>query len=511
MGLHTSVVQTYRGLLDPEVVASHCKTARDFEEAGEFQEARDSLGELWQGVGNRPNTGDLPDPIKAELLLRTGTLTGWLGSEKQVPGAQEAAKDLITESAGIFERLGNSEKLAEARIDLAICYLREGGLDESRVTLRLALDGLGDLESEQRIRALTNSAIVEQVATRLDEALRIYRESGALVDASTNHAVKGRFHNSYALALKGLGLSQDREDYIDHALVEFAAARFHFEQAGHKRFRARVENNEGFLFGSLGRFKEAHEHLDRARALLLSVGDYTGAAGADDTRAQVLLMQGKNDVAEKVARSAVRSLERGDEQSALAEALTTHGKSLARLNQGQLARTVLDRAMDVARQAGDPNSVGVAALTTIEELGKELQLDERYQYFQAAESGLSNSQHRQIRLRLGECARHLVNSRTGGNGTASETSGMMFPAISNEKPIKTDWPAGYSLEAEVLSYEANLIRHALEATGGSVTRAARLLGVTHQGLAFILNGRHKDLLAIRTPVKRRRRSIIRYH
>jgi DNA-binding NtrC family response regulator len=68
-----------------------------------------------------------------------------------------------------------------------------------------------------------------------------------------------------------------------------------------------------------------------------------------------------------------------------------------------------------------------------------------------------------------------------------------------------------SLEEEVLKYEANLIRKALQQTGGSVTRAARLLGVTHQGLAFILNGRHSDLLAIRTPVKRRRKSIIRFH
>lgn len=509
MGLQTLVVQTKRGVLDPETIASRCEAARDFEEAGEFQKARECLDELWQGVGTRPHTDDLPEAIKAELLLRAGTLTGWLGSAKQVPGAQEAAKDLVTESAGIFERLGDSEKLAEARIDLAICYLREGGLDEARVTLSLALNGLGDIESEQRIRALTNSAIVEQVATRFDEALRIYRESGALVDASTNDAVKGRFHNSYALALKGLGLSLDREDYIDHALVEFAAARFHFEEAGHKRFGARVENNEGFLFASLGRFKEAHEHLDRARALLLSVGDRTGAAGADDTRAQVFLMQGKNEMAEGVARSAVRSLERGDEQTALAEALTTHGKALARLNQDQLARTALDRAMDVARQAGDPSSVGIAALTVLEELGKELQPNEKYQYFLTADSGLSNSQHRQIRLRLGECARQLViSTRTAGDTTLAETSAL--PGT-NGKPIKEDWPEGYSLEAEVLSHEANLIRQALQATGGSVTRAARLLGVTHQGLAFILNGRHKDLLAIRTPVKRRRRSIIRYH
>ena len=49
-----------------------------------------------------------------------------------------------------------------------------------------------------------------------------------------------------------------------------------------------------------------------------------------------------------------------------------------------------------------------------------------------------------------------------------------------------------SLEEQVLLYEGQLIRQALEASDGSVTRAARMLGVTHQGLAFILNGRHKS-------------------
>jgi DNA-binding NtrC family response regulator len=77
--------------------------------------------------------------------------------------------------------------------------------------------------------------------------------------------------------------------------------------------------------------------------------------------------------------------------------------------------------------------------------------------------------------------------------------------------IPVTMPPGFSLDAEVLRYEGTLIRKALEDSGGSVTRAARLLGVTHQGLAFILNGRHSDLLAIRTPVKKRRRSIIRHH
>ena len=506
MGLQTSVERAVPGRLNPEDIGVRCELAKQLEFAGDYQAAREALGELWQGVGTRPETRGLPEVTAANLLLRAGVLTGWLGSAKQVSASQELAKDLISESAAIFERLALSENVAEARVDLATCYWREGAIDEARVTLRLAVGTLGDIESEQRLRALLNSAIIEQSATRPAEALQILREAAPLFESSSNHGLKGKFHNEFGILLKGLGLSEDREDYIDQALVEFAAARFHLEQVGDKRVQARVENNEGFLFAGLGRFKEAHEHIDRARALHLSVGDHGLAAGADDTRAQVFLLEGKNDFAEKVARSAVKSLEHGGELSILAEALTTHGKALARLNRTQAARTSLDRAIEVAQRAGDPESSGLAALTIVEELRPVLQPVEVYDYFVAAESALSHSQNRQIRIRLGDVARQVLTSIRPDS--VAETA----PSSQTVANTETDsWPEGYSLERQVLGYEANLIRQALQATGGSVTRAARLLGVTHQGLAFILNGRHKDLLAIRTPVKRRRRSIIRYH
>src|SRR5262245_61338499 len=156
MGLQTTVVHWTPSLGDVDTVLSRCEAAKQLEEAGEFQAAREALGDLWQGLGVRPSLDDWPIEAKAELLLRTGTLTGWLGSANQVPGAQESAKDLISESAALFEQQGLNEKVAETRIDLAICYWREGGLDEARVTLQWALDTLGNLESEQRLRALLN-------------------------------------------------------------------------------------------------------------------------------------------------------------------------------------------------------------------------------------------------------------------------------------------------------------------------------------------------------------------
>ena len=497
MDLHTSVYEHVTESVVTDNVLPLCELAKNLEEAGEFDQAAEALQPFWTGLLNRPETAGLEESAKAELLLRSGTLTGWLGSAKQISGAQEVAKDLISESAALFESLALPEKVAEARVDLTICYWREGALDEARVTLRLVLESLGEVKSEQRLRALLNSAIVERAATREHDALKIFTEAAPLFDLSSNHALKGKFHNSYATVLRGLGSSERRDDYIDQALVEYAAAGFHFERAGLKRFQARVENNVGFLFGTIGRFDEAQEHLTRARALHLSVGDHGGAAGAEDTRAQVFLMEGNYEQAERVARRAVQALRRGGEQTVLAEALTTHAKALARLKQTQVARTTLDQAVEIAQNAGNPDRGGIAAVTAIEELSDYLSPDALQDYYRTAETLLSKSQNLSIKTRLGECARRVLSVSLTDADAATKESVSMTP--------------GFSLDAEVLRYEGNLIRRALEESGGSVTRAARLLGVTHQGLAFILNGRHSDLASIRTPVKRRRRSIIRSH
>jgi hypothetical protein len=185
----------------------------------------------------------------------------------------------------------------------------------------------------------------------------------------------------------------------------------------------------------------------------------------------------------------------------LAEALTTHGKALARLNQAPVARAALDQAVEIAQNAGSPDRGGVAAITAIEELSAYLSTEALQAYYSTAESLLSNSQNQTIKTRLGECARRVLST------ALANTSATDAASTSSQVSI----PPGFSLDAEVLRYEGSLIRRALEDSGGSVTRAARLLGVTHQGLAFILNGRHSELSSIRTPVKRRRRSIIRHH
>jgi len=69
---------------------------------------------------------------------------------------------------------------------------------------------------------------------------------------------------------------------------------------------------------------------------------------------------------------------------------------------------------------------------------------------------------------------------------------------------------GFILQRAVHEFEARFIEQALRESNGSVTRAARLLGMKrHQTLGEALRTRHKNLLDLKAPSPKRRKSIIR--
>lgn len=64
-----------------------CARAKELEEAGKFEDARLALSEFWQRIGDRPEVEGLDGAVRAEVLLRVGALSGWIGSARQIPGA----------------------------------------------------------------------------------------------------------------------------------------------------------------------------------------------------------------------------------------------------------------------------------------------------------------------------------------------------------------------------------------------------------------------------------------
>jgi CheY-like chemotaxis protein len=283
-------------------------------------------------------------------------------------------------------------------------------------------------------------------------------------------------------------------DYLDRALIEYSAASFHFEQAGNERYLARVENNLGYLFFTIGRYKDSHSHLDRARHLFLKLKDVGTAAQVDDTRARALLAQGHVAEAERLVRSAVKVLERGGQQALLAEALTTQGVALARLGNHPRARALLERAIEVAETTGDLEGAGRAKLSIIEELEEKIPAKELVSIYRSAIELLKNSQDPTMGKRLIACADKLLDTKGRLEAEGLESQ-------------EHTWE-GFSFKQHIHNGERAVIERALRDTGGSVTRAARLLGFRHhQSLIHLINSRHKDLLKTRSTVRKRRRHL----
>ncbi|HEV2800762.1 MAG TPA: tetratricopeptide repeat protein [Pyrinomonadaceae bacterium] len=482
-------------IADPDIsheerTQQRCELVKQLERLGNYEGAREAMGELWQGMGERPTIEGLAPFTMAEVLLRVGALTGWLGSVKQIKGAQEKAKNLISESMRLFDDLGNEEKTVEAHTELAFCYWREGEFDEARDILQEALYRLGKKDSEVKAITLLRSGIVERSAKRLNDALRIYMEASPLFAKCTDPVLRAKFHNEFANVLNYQSVAEHRKDYVDRALIEYTEASYYFEQVGHTRYQACVENNLGFLYSTIGSFSEAHEHLDRAQALLTTLKDTGPLAQVDETRAKVLLEQRRNVEAERLARAAVRVLENGGEKSLYAEALTTHGIALARLGKPHTAHEVLDKAIEVAQEAGDVESAGVAALTMIEEFGSKLSELELTEIYLRAAGLLEKSQNMATLKRLCECARRVL-------------------FLTHAAAAPPDWK-GFSFREAVRRYESHLIERALKDADGMVSKAAQYLGFKHHhSLISLLKNRHQHLLHVRTPIVPRKRSIIR--
>src|SRR3977135_2110373 len=97
-----------------------CDLAREFEDKGEYEDAREVLGEFWKRIGGQPKVEGLQASTTAEVLMRAGVLTGIIGSKNQIAEAQETAKDLISQSLAIFSSLNYKKKIEEARTELAL-------------------------------------------------------------------------------------------------------------------------------------------------------------------------------------------------------------------------------------------------------------------------------------------------------------------------------------------------------------------------------------------------------
>src|SRR5205085_1789195 len=210
-------------LTEDERIRLRCQIAADLMHAGRYEAAREALGELWPGIGERPDVKKLPPATAAEVLLQCGMLTGLLGHARNIAGAQEKAQDLLTEAVRKFQSQGRYEKASEAQCELGACYWRLGAYNEARLMMSEALKPLTDTDVELKAKILIRRTLVEISENKYYEALNILKEAAPVFE-SAGDALKGRWHGQKGLVLRKLAIAERRADYAVRAIGEVTAA-----------------------------------------------------------------------------------------------------------------------------------------------------------------------------------------------------------------------------------------------------------------------------------------------
>ncbi|MEA2203811.1 MAG: hypothetical protein QOE77_587 [Blastocatellia bacterium] len=471
-----------------EAARLRCQLALELKDQEDYESAQEVMRPIWSGILQPPKTDNLHPFVAAEVLLCVGILTCWIGSKSQLKEAQETAKNLLSESIRFYESTGDPQKVAAARVELAYCYWCEGELNEARILHREALRVL-TTDGNKRARALLGLAVVEWSASNYLAAFEILEKNAPLFEKIIDHNTRGTYHNQFAIVLRHLAKSDNRDAYLQRAIEEFEKSAHHFRLAKNRLFCATVKNNVALILLNLERLKEAHKHLNEARRLTKSRKDKIRTAQIDETRAQVLIAEKKYTQAESVVRGAVSVLEKSGQQCLLTDALVTHGIALARLGETERAHFVLERAIEVGHQVGALNKSGFAALTLIEEI-EGLPPVVLFAAYERAADWLSDSQSLDTLRRMNEAARKIFLRLHNDLAPEEATDATFNPQ---------------DLPHAILEYERTLVRQALAKANGSVTKAASLLGISYQGLAYTIEARHKDLMRERTPIRRRSR------
>jgi len=391
-----------------EEIQIHCAIAREQIEVGNF-EAGYAVLKPWWSIGEWPNVESLHPNSAADLLFTTGTLAGCITSSRQVRIGQKFAEALLNRAIGLFENAGSRTRSAEARIELACCYYREGLFDLARTTLTSVLGSLTPENYELKSLSLIRLAVVERHAGRLTESLNRIHEASEMVEI-TGPWVTGRYHQEFAstlfASLKDLA-AEEEVRHFDLALGNYRKALRVFEAVGNHRYAAVVENNRGFMLLAFGHLDQSQVHLSRARRLFEAFCDRVRTAQVDETLARLEIAKEHFDSAEILVDRAIETLEKGDEEALLAEALTTKGLVLSRQNRFRESKGALAEAYRVAERCGDWQGASRAICIVVDEMLQILEFDEATELAARVEKLLAQAQLGTTRQKLQNALRLL--------------------------------------------------------------------------------------------------------
>ena len=398
-------------LTSSEQIQIYCAIVREQIDVGNYA-AGCKILRPWWSFGNWPNLEGLNQQSCADLLFTTGELAGFVASSTELQRGQRHGEELLHGSVALFEQLGLKRRASEARIELALCYHRQGLFDIARSTLNRVLSDLSEESWELRSLALMRLGSLERHAGHLKDAISRIIEATHVAELCGPWTT-ARCHLELASAYKDLAVAEEVNSYFDEAANFYIKALYEFEAIGHHRYVAIVENNMGLLSLSLGDYKKSEEHLLRSRRLLHGFSDSLRMAQVDETLARLYIQTEQYTLAQRMIERAVKIFELADNEVLLAEGLTTKGVIAAKLGRYSDAKKSFEAAHKISERCSDSEGAGLAMLIMSEEIGDHLELVERIEISEKLKQLVANTQQTSLKRRALKCLTRMAKKADG--------------------------------------------------------------------------------------------------
>ena len=384
-----------------EEIQVYCTIGREQIDAGNY-DAACRIFQPWWLFGRSPKLEGLNQKSSADLLFTIGVLAGFVASTRQIPRGQRHGEELLIGSITLFEQLKFKRRVAEGRIELALCYYRQGLFDSGRSILLNVLSELSEDDWELRSLALIRLASLERHAGRLRDALTRLTQATHIVELLGPWATS-RCNLELASTYNDLAIAEEHTAYFKEARQFYQKALHEFEAVGNHRYVAIVENNMGLLLLNQNAYQESERHLLRSSRLFHVFSDVVRGAQVNETLARLYVATEQYHLAQDAIRKAVEILEHTDSEALLAEALTTNGLVESRLGNYVKAKSILQAGCSVAERCGDDEGAGRALLILLEELGFQLDAKERAFISNKLTALFATTQQNAIRVRVKKC------------------------------------------------------------------------------------------------------------
>lgn len=312
------------------------------EKSGRYEEALAEIKHLWKDADGLPEIDEFESDVAAEIILRCGSLIGFLGHNNQIPDAQEKSKNLLSEARTRFLALKNIEKVAECENYIALAYWRAGELNEAEVFIIEALShNLPNTNKTRLYSYIIESKIdfaknnYEKICQNFDRLKIYFAEYG-------DYFLKANFYNH-------LGLAQKNQENLTDALPNIERAREYFYKIKHYNFGAACENNLSQIYKSQKNFAKAHQAIDDATKTFKKIKDLIRQGFSLDTKAQIYFAGSEYAKALETVEDAIAILQKSENISYLAETLLTKVKILIYLDDFTSALMCLTDAVQMAK------------------------------------------------------------------------------------------------------------------------------------------------------------------